>query len=244
MNNIKLFPNFELTLGSSNEDKLFLEELKSTKSNTEATFVNFSFYEYNQDNVATTHYITYPIDWVTSYIKDQFIDIDPLFKLDYRLVSIADWHDIQSSYEAQKLFEKFSDRGLGNCGITIANNLSKNCYGVMSLSFLKEHDEWLQFRKQNLPNFKLLNEQLSRKYNFIYNDTPLKKYSITTREKECIYWIAMGKTDDQISKLLSIGKWTVVAHIKSAKYKLKCSNRASAVAKAISLQIINIENEI
>jgi len=242
MNNIKLFPNFRLALSSSSNDALFLKELEHTKLESEALFVNYSFYEYNQATNAPLHYITYPIDWVTSYIRDQCFDIDPLFKMDYRLVNMLDWYDIQQTDEVYELFKKFSSSGLGNCGLTLANHLGNNCYGVMSLSFSKKRDEWLKFRQKNIAHFKLLNEHLSIQHNLIYNDIPPQTYNITSREKECIYWIAMGKTDNEIAQLMSIGKWTVVAHIKSAKYKLGCSNRASTVAKAISMKIINIEN--
>lgn len=87
---------------------------------------------------------------------------------------------------------------------------------------------------------RFLGERLSRRYEKLYDNSPARLCNITKREKECLFWVAMGKTDEQIGETLCIGKWTVVSHLKSAKHKLSSSNRASAVAMAMALGIIDI----
>ena len=82
--------------------------------------------------------------------------------------------------------------------------------------------------------------QLCEKYGELFRHKETRDFKLTARELQCLRWIAMGKTDDQIAELLKIGKWTVVSHVKSAKYKLGTPNRASAVAMAVSLGLFDI----
>jgi len=89
---------------------------------------------------------------------------------------------------------------------------------------------------------RFLSQSLCEAYDRIYAVQPSRTYKITKREKECLYWVALGKTDEEIGKLLDIGKWTVVSHLKSAKFKLDCSNRSAAVARAIAAGIIKIRS--
>jgi len=242
MNNMRLFPSFSLLSGSTDNDSLFLEELKKIKKETDSSYVNFSYYEYVDETATTTHFVTYPMNWITLYIKSQFLDIDPLFKLDFRLISHIDWNDIQKTKITEKLFSSFEDYDLGNCGITVANHYENNAYGILSIVYYMDKKLWNNYKQKNMSKFRLLNERLTLDYNKIYNQTQGSEYKITKREQDCLYWMALGKTDDQIAEIMSIGKWTVVAHVKSAKFKLGTSNRASTVAKAISIGIVNISN--
>jgi len=63
--------------------------------------------------------------------------------------------------------------------------------------------------------------------------------SLTTREKECLGWIANGKTSSEIAILLSIAESTVNFHLKNTFGKLNASNRSHAVAKAVSLGLVD-----
>ena len=243
MNNIAIFPSYNLPNGTKQNDKLLLDEIIKIRDNTKSKYTNFSYFDYSQDIYESIHYVTYPINWITHYIKTQSLNIDPLMKLDYRLISIVDWHDIQSSEEATKLFQEFTKFNLGNCGISIISPLKNNRYGSLSMSFDMPREKWLKFRNEKISYFNILGSKITNKYESIFNNMPYKKYSITKREQECLYWVARGKTDEQISSILSIGKWTVVSHLKSAKYKLCTSNRSSTIAKAISLRIIELDHQ-
>lgn len=243
MNNIKVFSLFELINNTDENDAKFLKEIKCIRDKCDALYVNFSYLAYENDRMDETntiHYVTYPMEWLTHYIRCQFINVDPFFKLDYRLVSVVDWHDLTANSDVENLFVNFREFGLGNCGISLVTPLRDNRFGCLSLTFEMAKSDWVDFRKSNISKFKILSDFLSRKYDEIYNDRAIKKYNITTRERQCLYWVAKGKTDEQIAKILSIGKWTVVSHLKSAKYKLSCNNRASTIAKCVSLRLIEL----
>jgi LuxR family quorum sensing-dependent transcriptional regulator len=56
---------------------------------------------------------------------------------------------------------------------------------------------------------------------------------LTPREREIMQWVAMGKTDEEIADILSIGTTTVTSHVEHAKQKLDAFRRTYAVVQAI-----------
>jgi transcriptional regulator EpsA len=63
------------------------------------------------------------------------------------------------------------------------------------------------------------------------------KKLITDRQTEILRHVQMGKSNDEIAHLLNISPLTVKNHIQKILHKLDVSNRAHAVAKAMSLKI-------
>jgi len=63
------------------------------------------------------------------------------------------------------------------------------------------------------------------------------KLKITRREADVLYWVAKGKTDWEISKILSISERTVNKHLEQIYRKLGVNNRTSASAYAIQALI-------
>ena len=62
-----------------------------------------------------------------------------------------------------------------------------------------------------------------------------KTSELTSRELECLRWVAVGKTDWEISVILSISSATVRFHVDRARVKLGASTRAQAVARVTLL---------
>jgi DNA-binding CsgD family transcriptional regulator len=62
--------------------------------------------------------------------------------------------------------------------------------------------------------------------------------TLTSRELECLRWVAVGKTDSEIAVILSIKPRTARFHIENAKRKMGVATRVQAVAEAMRLQTI------
>ena len=56
---------------------------------------------------------------------------------------------------------------------------------------------------------------------------------LTPRERECLQWAAVGKSEWEISQILGISEHTSEKHLLNAKGKLGAVNRVQAVAEAI-----------
>jgi len=64
---------------------------------------------------------------------------------------------------------------------------------------------------------------------------------ISKREKECLLWSAEGLKTTAIAYELDIKETTVTFHIQNAMRKLAANNRQQAIARAISLGVINLK---
>ncbi len=61
---------------------------------------------------------------------------------------------------------------------------------------------------------------------------------ITEREKQILGWVREGKSNQQVGELLSISPLTVKNHVQKILRKLEAANRAQAVAKAMSMGLL------
>jgi LuxR family transcriptional regulator, quorum-sensing system regulator CciR len=65
---------------------------------------------------------------------------------------------------------------------------------------------------------------------------------LSKREVECLSWAAIGKTDLEISMIMSRSRATVRFHIHNASVKLDAVNRSQTVFKAAQLGYISLSN--
>jgi LuxR family quorum sensing-dependent transcriptional regulator len=63
--------------------------------------------------------------------------------------------------------------------------------------------------------------------------TAPKVSKLTPRERECLSWVASGKTDWEISQILNISEQTAHEYVQNAISKLNATTRAQAVAVAM-----------
>jgi transcriptional regulator EpsA len=66
----------------------------------------------------------------------------------------------------------------------------------------------------------------------------IKPGGVTQREREILGWLREGKSNQQIADQLGISALTVKNHVQKILRKLNASNRAQAVAQAMSLQLL------
>jgi LuxR family transcriptional regulator, quorum-sensing system regulator CinR len=61
---------------------------------------------------------------------------------------------------------------------------------------------------------------------------------LTSREVECLHWIAYGKSTAEIALILGLSVHTVRSYLKAVRLKLEAATIAGAVHKAVRLGII------
>jgi len=62
-----------------------------------------------------------------------------------------------------------------------------------------------------------------------------ESWGLTERERDCLTWIAAGKTTAEVARTLSLAERTVVFHLANARRKLGVTNSHHAIMKAVSL---------
>jgi len=66
------------------------------------------------------------------------------------------------------------------------------------------------------------------------------EYHLTDREREVLTWVGRGKTSSEIATILGLSERTVNFHCDQAMKRLNVFNRAQAVAKAVSEQLLAV----
>lgn len=70
---------------------------------------------------------------------------------------------------------------------------------------------------------------------------PVEAYrSLTRREVECLHWASLGKTNEDITMILSLSLSTVRFHISNAAIKLAAVNRGQAITNAARMGYIKL----
>ena len=74
---------------------------------------------------------------------------------------------------------------------------------------------------------------------FVASNLNRGKAPLTRREIEVLQWAADGKTTEDIASILNISEDTVKFHTRNAMIKLDCTNRISAVVRALSAGLLS-----
>lgn len=244
MFNVKMFTDFSAASITNKEDRRFLKELVSVKNATTANYVNFSIFDYQKNDPDSVHFLTYPVGWISHYVENHYAGHDPLLKIDYRNISIVDWDDLLKGDRQAVIYDQLQRFALGNKGITVSTHGGGSHYSALSMLFNCEAELWAKFKLENLDLFQFEADRLCTRYFEFYKSRKEPGAMLTPREREILQLVALGRTDQQVARLIGIGKWTVVSHMQSAKYKLDCSNRAAAVAKAVTYGLIDIKRAV
>jgi len=64
---------------------------------------------------------------------------------------------------------------------------------------------------------------------------------LSPRERECLQWVAVGKSDWEISEILSISEKTVNTHLERVKKKCGVRTRTQAVVHGLRTRVIGFE---
>lgn len=73
-------------------------------------------------------------------------------------------------------------------------------------------------------------------------DTPTLANALSDRERECLLWIARGKTYFETSVITGIANGTVKTYLDHARYKLNSTSLAQATAVAVAHGILTPED--
>jgi DNA-binding CsgD family transcriptional regulator len=65
-----------------------------------------------------------------------------------------------------------------------------------------------------------------------------RDFDLTDRELECLFWIAEGKTSDEIATILGISRNTINNYITSVMRKTATKTRSEAIAFAVRNNLV------
>ncbi len=175
----------------------------------------------------------YPREWRERHEND--IRFENVMSVEHCLEKSTpiEWPTKQSksfSSANRKFFSEASEFGI-NSGISFPYRSMTNEYGALAVSVSDNYKESDLSNPKNLFGLQVLGATL-----FDFYKLKTKKENtkvLTNREKECLQWVAVGKTSWEIAIIIGVTERTVGFHIQNATTKMNTVSRTNAAIIAI-----------
>ncbi len=176
----------------------------------------------------------YPATWVDHYFQQSYQTVDPVMGYCAKHIVPIQWQDLKPATDGlgKRMMNEAGDFGLKS-GITMPVHSPRGEMGILSFTVNHNTKQALEVTQNALPYVQLLagylHESVRRVFGLIDDvDSP----QLTSREQECLRWVADGKTSWEIAHLLNVTERTVNFHLNNVMLKLDVCSRQHAVGKA------------
>ncbi len=181
----------------------------------------------------------YPADWCSYYFEKRYHEFDPVILRTPGLSGPFLWEQLGQRFHfdarEQLVLREAQSAGLKR-GVCIP--LFGPSGRVSVMSFVSSFDDAGVFRP--IPRLTALACHFHVAFREIVPQSGFTPpIELSLREKECLRWIADGKSSWDIGMILNISENTVNFHIKNAMRKLETTNRTVAVVKALRLGLVD-----
>ncbi|MFN4228286.1 helix-turn-helix transcriptional regulator [Parvibaculum sp.] len=181
----------------------------------------------------------YPQDWGLRYAERRYEYRDPVARrlFDERKGFFWDEKSLRNdgrlNAKKSKVFFEGADFGLKE---GYAHLISDGRGYVALTSFCSDK---VERDPRMLPALHLVSIYMYGKYRELTAPQPVADVPyLTPRQRECLQWVAAGKSDWDVATIMNIGQATVHSHIEAAKRTLGVATRVQAVVKAYHFGLI------
>ncbi|WP_417450776.1 LuxR family transcriptional regulator [Kordiimonas sp.] len=183
-----------------------------------------------EDAVFLAHY---PEDWTKYYLDKKYDRIDRILQVSLGSSMPFNWdHDTVvngRTSDQQRFFDEAEDAGLVY-GVTVPIHVVGAYPGAVNVvGEFHQNDPAVEHALYLMGVYM---HDCAVKLGEDNSFTGMPRRDLSPRELECLKWASSGKTDWEISGILSIAERTVHAHIENAKRKLGVHTRLQAIVKA------------
>ena len=182
----------------------------------------------------------FPDDWVDTYIKKDYAEIDPVIEQARKEAEPFHWFDVENKIkltrEQRHFLTELKEAGLTDgLAVPIFGPLGTMAYFGLgcvhdTLDLPKEQEMELQFACQQVHN-----RYIDITVNEDDDEPPVK---LSGREKEVLSLVATGLSNNFVAERLGITENTVDTILRRAFKKLDVNNRMAAVLKGIGSGLI------
>lgn len=183
--------------------------------------------------------LNYPEDWVDHYFAQGYQHHDPVIAFVPNQLAAHTWEQLcvclPLRAKQKRVMAEAREAGL-NCGVSVPVHGPHGSVAILSFA-ASENDVDPEIC---LGRLQPLSAQFHVAYSAIGEGRKLEgpRIELTLRERECLSWVARGKSSWEIGQILGITEFTVAYHVKKAMRKLGSASRIVAVVKAIRLGLI------
>lgn len=240
MYRVLVAPDFVISPSNPDFPPAILQAMKTARDDTGSNFISF-WARVNggglDSNIIVT---TYPAKWLERYTVRNYAHVDPVIirGLDSVGAVIFD-HRHPANAEEAELAEGAIEHDIGLYTIGMPVHIGPNIRSVTTFStdidVTDSRDEAAGVLAKCREHANIIALTVTER--FLRTDPP--KVDLSDREIEVLYWGAQGKTDKEIGDIMGLSRWTIVAHMQSAKSKLHVANKPAAIARALELKLFD-----
>lgn len=177
----------------------------------------------------------YPLEWVEYYDENALGISDPVHRAAHVTSVGFVWSEIPQMISMtsadHEILLRGDAQGIGN-GFTVPANVPGESNGSCSFANPKGRP----LREDDLPIAQLVGAfafEAARRLRRLRTIEDWSLPSLTDRQRECILWVARGKSDWEISRILGIQHETVVRHLKQARERYGVGKRTMLAVQAL-----------
>lgn len=183
---------------------------------------------------------TYPDAWVATYLLKGYVNIDPVAREGFMRQLPFDWRDLEVAPEMLTFLEDAMRHGIGRFGFSIPMSDKAGRRAILSFNanaFSEAWDDLVDKHRKEWLDLAYLVHQMAV-FELHGERDPIP--ALSPRERECLYWSALGKDYKDIALILGLSHHTTRSYIKSARTKLGCATISAAATLALKLRVITI----
>jgi LuxR family quorum-sensing system transcriptional regulator CciR len=179
----------------------------------------------------------YPIQWL-AYVREQTRLHDPVLRAAERASSGFTWDKLDRlvtmTRQEQDYMQRAARHGIAQ-GYTVPNHVPGETFGSCHFVMRPERDfpEESISAAQALGNFAF---EAARRLLAERNESSeawIQPAPLSERQRECLLFVAKGKSDSIIGQLLNIKPRTVNEHIEAAKRRYSVATRSQLLVRAL-----------
>jgi len=240
MYRVLVAPDFVIAPSNPDFPPAILDALKTARDDTGSNFISFwarvSAGGLDSNIIVTT----YPAKWLERYTERNYAHVDPVIIRGLESVGAVIFdHNHPANAEEAELAEGAIEHDIGLYTIGMPVQIGPNIRSVTTFStdidVTGARDEAAGVLAKCREHANIIALTVTER--FLKKDPP--KVDLSDREIEVLYWGAQGKTDKEIGELMKLSRWTIVAHMQSAKSKLHVANKPAAIARALELHLFD-----
>lgn len=182
---------------------------------------------------------TYPDVWVSRYLLNSYVKVDPIVREGFARQLPFDWTEVEPAPEAYAFLIDARKHGLGGSGYSIPVTDKAKRRALFSINSGYAAAEWRSFVDSCRDEWLELAHLCHRKAVFELHGKNDPVPNLGPREVECLHWTALGKDYKEIALILGISEHTARDYLKTARFKLGCATLSAAVTRAVQLRLIN-----
>lgn len=194
----------------------------------------------NHPNIAPLFCATYPEEWTSLYLRNNYLKIDPVIQFSQTGFLPYDWSGLNRTSEAARLFFKEAKAfGVGVNGLTVPIRGPGGERSLLSATSNLRGKDWRTLRTSSKNDLLVLSHFLHEKVLMV---SGLRKNSayrrLSKREQQCLQLLASGIVPKRIASQLQLSESAVRLYIRSGRGKLNARTTYQAIARASFLEII------